>query len=156
MPSIIPAISLVKGFEGFRAAPYLDSAGVPTIGFGSTHYPDGHAVTMRDAPITETEALAFLGHGLWNTAATLWQYVKTQPTTNQWSALCSIAYNVGVHTIANSTLLRCFNQCLPTEAAAHFVDWDKAAVDGRLVIIQGLLNRRLAEQRLFLTPDTEA
>ena len=33
--------ALIKDFEKFRADPYLDSVGVPTIGYGTTQYPDG-------------------------------------------------------------------------------------------------------------------
>lgn len=42
--------------EGFRSHPYLDSVGVPTIGYGCTRYPSGRAVTLADMPITEAEA----------------------------------------------------------------------------------------------------
>ena len=45
---------IIKQFEGFRAKPYKDSAGIPTIGYGTIQYPDGKAVTMmtdfRDKP----------------------------------------------------------------------------------------------------------
>ena len=29
-------LALIKGFEGFRADAYLDSGGIPTIGYGTT------------------------------------------------------------------------------------------------------------------------
>jgi lysozyme len=38
-------------------------------------------------------------------------------------------------------------------AADAFLLWDKATVDGQLVVVQGLLNRRQAEKTLYLTPD---
>lgn len=43
-------------WEGFQSKPYQDSGGVPTIGIGSTQYPDGKRVTMNDPPITRQEA----------------------------------------------------------------------------------------------------
>ena len=36
-------LALIRRWEGFRAAPYLDSAGVPTIGYGTIRYEDGTA-----------------------------------------------------------------------------------------------------------------
>lgn len=41
-------IQLILSFEGFSAKPYLDSAGIPTIGYGNTYYPGGKKVTMKD------------------------------------------------------------------------------------------------------------
>ena len=34
-------IDMIKSFEGFRSAPYKCPAGIPTIGYGATFYPDG-------------------------------------------------------------------------------------------------------------------
>lgn len=50
------ALDLIKRFEGFRSKPYLCSAGVPTIGYGSTYYLDGVKVTLSDPPITREAA----------------------------------------------------------------------------------------------------
>lgn len=44
--------------EGFRSRPYRDSGGVPTIGIGSTQYPDGRRVSMSDKPVSKAEAVA--------------------------------------------------------------------------------------------------
>ena len=46
-------LDLIRAFEGFRAEPYLDAVGVPTIGYGSTYYPDGQRVRLTDPPISE-------------------------------------------------------------------------------------------------------
>jgi len=151
MPSLDSAAKLVRMFEGFRAEPYLDSAGIPTIGYGTTHYPDGTAVTMKTDPVSEAEATAFLEHDLTETALMLWKFITKQPTLNQWAAMLSLAYNIGANAIAHSTLLRYFNDGNIAGAAGQFLAWDKAHVDGQLVIVQGLLNRRNAERALFLT-----
>ncbi len=34
-------LDLIKAFEGFRAKAYKCPANVPTIGYGTTSYPDG-------------------------------------------------------------------------------------------------------------------
>ncbi|MDO5686746.1 MAG: lysozyme [Neisseria sp.] len=44
-------------YEGFRAKPYRDTGGVPTIGIGSTQYEDGTRVKMTDAPINKARAV---------------------------------------------------------------------------------------------------
>ena len=60
-------MSIIKKWEGFRSKPYLCPAGVATIGYGSTVYPDGRAVSLRDPSITEAQAVEIL-------AATLVKY----------------------------------------------------------------------------------
>jgi len=40
-------IKLIKGFEGLRLTAYRDTAGVWTIGYGSTRYHDGKPVKQR-------------------------------------------------------------------------------------------------------------
>jgi lysozyme len=42
--------------EGCVLKPYKCSAGVPTIGIGSTYYENGERVKMTDSPITEARA----------------------------------------------------------------------------------------------------
>ncbi|WP_265429468.1 lysozyme, partial [Chryseobacterium sp. YIM B08800] len=46
-------INLILSFEGFSSKPYLDSAGIPTIGYGNTYYPGGKKVTMKDPSISK-------------------------------------------------------------------------------------------------------
>jgi lysozyme len=51
---------LIRRWEGFRSLPYLCPAGVPTIGYGFTHYADGTAVTLADPPMTRAQAQSLL------------------------------------------------------------------------------------------------
>src|ERR1700742_1461219 len=56
---------LIKQFEGFRGAPYKDSAGIPTIGYGTILYPPppqatGKSVTMAAPAITDDQATQYL------------------------------------------------------------------------------------------------
>ena len=44
---------MIMNFEGLSLKPYLCSAGVPTIGYGNTYYPNGKKVTLKDKPITK-------------------------------------------------------------------------------------------------------
>ena len=58
---------LIKKYEGFSSKPYLCPAGVATIGYGTTRYPDGTKVSMVDEPITEEQATAYLNSYVINT-----------------------------------------------------------------------------------------
>ena len=49
-------LDLIAEFEGLSLKPYLCSAKVPTIGYGSTFYENGTKVKLTDAPITKQRA----------------------------------------------------------------------------------------------------
>lgn len=73
-------------------------------------------------------------------------YVNVDLNGNQFGALTSFTYNLGVNSLKTSTLLRLLNQGDYAGAAAQFPRWDK---DGEQVV-EGLLRRREAEKALFL------
>lgn len=144
----------VQHWETFRASPYLDVVGVPTIGYGCTEYADGTRVSMRDPAISEPTAADMLKATLARTLNRVEPFLERIPTAHQLAAILSFAYNVGVYGADHSTLLKLFNEGFPEEAAAHFMDWDKARdKTGKLVEIEGLKNRRRAEMLLFETAD---
>lgn len=153
MPATNEAATEIAGFESLRLSVYLDARGVPTIGFGTTHYLDGTAVRLGDPEITRDQAMTLLIHYVDECAFSLWHVVQRQPSTNQWAAMLSLAYNEGWPVISTSTLLRLFNQGNIAGAANEFPKWDKLHHDGELVVCDGLLERRMKERVLFLTPD---
>ena len=61
-PSTVPpqCLDIIAEFEGFRASPYLCPAGVPTVGYGCTFYPDGRKVELHDPPVTHQQAKEML------------------------------------------------------------------------------------------------
>jgi GH24 family phage-related lysozyme (muramidase) len=67
-------------------------------------------------------------------------------TQNQFDALVSFTFNLGVGNLQTSTLLKLLNQGLMQEAADQFLRWNKAG--GKEV--SGLTRRRIAERNLFL------
>ena len=82
-------IELIKSFEGFCGHPYLCPAGVPTIGYGSTHYANGVAVGMSDGDISESDAETLLMVTLNdNYATTVNHYITSDINQNQFDALC--------------------------------------------------------------------
>lgn len=139
-------VALIKQFEGFRSKPYLCPAGVPTIGYGSTYYPDGKKVTLRDNPVTEADATAMLRSMLVRYENGVDRYVQVPITQGQFDALVSFAYNVGLSALKGSTLLRLVNERNYVGAAAQFSRWNKAG--GK--VLPGLTRRREAERKLFV------
>ena len=94
------AVRLVKKYEGFRAGPYICPAGVPTIGYGNTYYPNGQKVSMKDTPITEPDAVKMLKDVVEKDFVA--KLEKTIPywgemSDGQRSALISFAYNLGAN-----------------------------------------------------------
>ena len=139
-------LDLIKQFESFRAAPYLCSAGVPTIGYGTTVYPNGIKVKLSDQKITQQLAETFLQHHVNVIEKDVLSLVKVPLTQNQFDALVSFSYNVGFGAFRDSTLLKLLNAGDIHGASKPFERWNKAG--GK--IVDGLTNRRKAEKVLFL------
>lgn len=140
---------LVAEFEGFRAKPYLPTPDdVPTIGYGTTVYPDGRAVTLKDPPCTRAKAREWLAAHLEEVVGTaLKTFVKVPLTENQRIALGSLIYNIGSGAFSRSTLLRLLNRKDYAGAADEFLKWNKQK--GKT--LPGLTRRRTREREIFLT-----
>lgn len=91
-----PAFELIKEFEGCHLHAYRCPAGVPTIGWGSTRFPDGRVVTIGET-ITQQEADEMLVREITRTADALAESVPywDEMDGNQQGALISFAYNLG-------------------------------------------------------------
>ena len=149
--SVIPeAVSLVKDFEGFRSYSYIDSSGLPVIGYGQTRV-NGRTVTMGQY-ITPSQADAALEEELYYIQQLVLAHVKVDLNPYQLSALTSLVYNAGTVIVKDSTLIRKLNAGDYLGAAQEFTRWNKANQGGQLVVYPGLTKRRLAEQKLFLAP----
>lgn len=132
-------INLIKEFEGCRLKSYLCPAGVWTIGYGHTQG------VKPDMVITQLDAERFLRQDLKRFEDAISTLVKVSLTPNQFSALVSFVYNVGINAFKNSTLLRKLNQKDYKGAANELLRWDK--VNGKPLL--GLTKRRIAEKDLF-------
>ena len=92
--------------EGLRLKPYLDTQGVPTIAMGNTYYLDGKKVTMQDKPLTIREAYKLGRVVSDNFAKQVNQLLTKEVTQNQFNALVSLAYNIGINAFRKSTVLK--------------------------------------------------
>lgn len=144
-------IQLVKGFEGCELKPYKDQAGLWTVGIG-------HLIREGEVrrEITESEALE-----LFKTDVEIFEKGVTDAlvkggmpaTQNQFDALVSLAFNIGLHNVRNSTLLKRIGEGDYLGAADQFLRWNKITVNGRKVASNGLTRRREAERALFLSKE---
>ena len=148
-----PAAMLIREFEGFSSVVYKCPAGVPTIGFGTTRWPDGAAVKIgdtitRDAAdglldnMLETQVVPALAKSIPN-----WKTLSAQ----RQNALISFAYNVGWHFYGSEGFET-------ISKALHAANYD--AVPAALMLYvnagtpaePGLRRRREAEAKLWGIP----
>ena len=147
----------IREFEGWSSKPYLDSIGVPTIGFGNTFYANGRKVTMRDKSITLSEGIALHKFVADLFAKDVTSLLKQAVNQNKFNALVSFAYNLGSDIdadnipegLGDSTLLKKVN-ANPSDIfiRGEFMKWNKAG--GKVLI--GLTNRREKEADLYFKP----
>jgi lysozyme len=142
-------LSIIRQAEGLRLRAYLCPANVWTIGIGTTVYPDGRKVRSGDK-CTAQQADSYLAHDLQEFEQAVAAMVTVPLNGNQFSALVSLAYNVGAPALRGSTLLRLLNAGDYADAANQFPRWNRGG--GR--VLPGLVKRRAAERALFLTPDS--
>jgi lysozyme len=139
-------LALIKEFESCKLRAYQDSVGVWTIGWGITQYENGVEVKQGDQ-ITlarANELLAWEVNLKSDGVSTLTNNQKL--TSNQFSALVSFAYNVGLGNLKSSTLLKKV-RINPNDPSipAEFLRWNKAK--GK--VLAGLTRRRQAEANLY-------
>lgn len=139
-------IDLIKKYEGFRGRPYQCSAGVWTIGYGSTYYESGVKVKYNDDQITIARAEQLLANTLAKDfEPAIAKLVKVELAQNEFDALASFVYNLGAANLAGSTLLKKLNAGDKKGAAAEFEKWTKAGGQ----VLRGLVRRRADERKLF-------
>jgi lysozyme len=139
-------LDLIKHFEGFQGKPYRCPAGVPTIGYGATYYPGGRKVTLTDPAITEQQATELLLNVLGSYEQGVDSFCRDDISQNQFDALTSFSYNLGLGSLKSSTLLKKVNND-PNDTAirAEFMKWTHSAGQ----VLPGLVTRRGKEADLY-------
>jgi len=137
---------LITKHEGLSLKPYLCPARIPTIGYGNTYYQDGKRVTLLDNPITKDQAFEMFKEIADRFAKAVSQSVTAEINQNQFNALVSFAYNVGIANLKKSTLLKLVNANPNNpQIKTEFLKWTKA--NG--VLLNGLLKRRNDESNVY-------
>ena len=143
-------LDLIKQYEGCKLVAYQDIVGIWTIGYGTTAGADVGVKPAYGMTITQERAEDLLRLGVDKFATTVDAMITTSVNANEFGACVSLAYNIGPNAFAKSTVLRELNVGHKDKAAAAFRMWNKAGGE----VIKGLVNRREAEIKLFLTPVT--
>lgn len=141
------ATPVVQRWEGFRAKPYLCPAGIATIGYGSTHDPEGRPVSLEGGAIDESTACVWLEVELnrnITSALRLCPVLINEPA-HRLAAVASFIYNLGAGRLQASTLRRKINDRDWAGAANEFKKWVMAG--GRK--LPGLVARRADSAALF-------
>ena len=136
-------IALIKSAEGLKLDSYRCPAGVATVGYGHTG-PDVRipmTITPGEAERLLHEDLARFENGVTNCLGGC----ATNP--NQFSAMVSLSYNIGLGNFATSTVLKRHKLGQYAGAANAFLLWDKAK--GK--VLPGLTRRREDERELYLS-----
>jgi GH24 family phage-related lysozyme (muramidase) len=149
--------SLVKGKNAFttkavdpetKIYSYLDADGRYVIGYGNSLLADGSPVTI-DTVVLAKELPSILNRHI---TAEVERYIKPKlvaPVTQQmYDAIIDIAYNSGAPSFVKSDIFSSINTGKYKDAAA-LIPFYKTTVKG--VENKGVKNRRLAEQKFFLS-----
>jgi lysozyme len=140
-------IEHLKRLEALRLFPYLDEAGYPSIGYG-------HKIKSGenfDGGITQQQAEVLLRQDLRDAENAVNTLVTVPLNQNQFDALVSFTFNIGVNAFKNSTLLKKLNDYDYQGALAELARWNKVTVNGEKVVSDGLALRRAREQELFIS-----
>lgn len=144
---------IVKYETGGNIAKYLkaykDPVGIWTIGIGSTYYEDKKPVKQGDV-ITENRAKQLFYNNIREFEDAVKRLVKVPISQNQFDALVSFSYNVGIGALSSSTLLKKVNaNSSDTEIYGEFIKWKFGTVNGKKTVLNGLLKRRIEEANMF-------
>ena len=131
-------IDLIRGFEGCKLEVYLDIAGIPTIGVGHAIRPPESAADYAGG-IDQDQANGLLQRDLEPVERGVNSIIPPSCTQNQYNALCSFAFNLGV---SNMRVMISHGW---DQIPAQMLRWDNAAGKPSA----GLEARRKAESELF-------
>lgn len=132
-------LDLIKQFESLQLKAYKCSANVWTIGYG-------HTKNVKEGDrISQDQANCFLMQDLYSVERAIVRLVKVKINQNQFDALCSLIFNIGISAFNKSTLLAKLNNGDYVGAAEQFRRWNKV----NNVVMAGLVRRRQAEEDLF-------
>lgn len=138
-------ILLIEEFEGFRAKAYKDAVGLPTIGFG-TLIDSAEEKHLLTETISKEQAEVLLRKELAMIEKKFTIMTTSKVNQNQYDALVSFAYNLGIYNLKSSTLLKKVN-ANPADVTIRkeFAKWVNAG--GK--VLPGLVRRRQAEADLY-------
>lgn len=162
--------AFLKAREGLRLEAYLDTKSIPTIGWGTTVYPNGKKVKIGDHCTVE-QAQSYFDFKVKEFEDTVNRYTNLDPirnddhdiitaaiTQNMYNALVALCYNIGSTGYKGSTVARYASSKLRVDHKAMssaFLMWNKESkiINGIKVyeVNPGLVNRRKKEIELYFS-----
>jgi lysozyme len=140
------AIELITRFEGYRRKAAQLPDGRWMIGYG-------HTLTAREgAEVSTEDAEALLIYDLIGVAHAINEWTYAPLTQNQFDALASFVFNIGLESFRRSSVLKRLNEGALIQAACAMELWRRAEFGGEKIVVDALVRRRAAEKALFLTP----
>lgn len=138
--------ALIREFEGYMPYPYADIAGIQTVGYGYVILPDDKFTfpllpDQADALLKTTMRVRF--------EPKINKLVVVRLRQNQFDALGSWSYNLGVGSLQSSTMLKRVNAQQNSLVPGEMLKWDKAKINGVPTVVSGLARRRAAEGALY-------
>lgn len=163
MKTSLQGRDLIIRAEGFRSDAYLDSAGVPTIGIGSTRYLDREPVQLGDT-ISREDAEALLTHYIATQIDPIIPKLISRTLTQpQWDAFASFLYNFGFEKTRGYTLTRLIAEGPKDNSLEALRAWEADIIHWWPVYriaggksLLGLYRRRVAELLTFLHLPSDA
>lgn len=141
----------LANYEALSHTKYLDSVGVETIGIGMTRseIPDLHSWSW-DRELSTKECVDLFVEAIKKYEDAVNDVLEVDVSQNQFDALVSITYNIGIGGMKGSTFMKRLNAGYPPESIVTAMEsWNK----GGGHIIKGLTNRRAAEGKIFISGD---
>lgn len=139
-------LELIKSFEGLRRRAARLPNGRFIVGYG-------HIRSAREGvEVNPADAEALLRYDLLPIEAAINDWAHAPINQNQFDALVSFAFNIGLSTFRRSDVLRRINEGAMLQAAGAMETWRRVDLDGEPVVVDALVRRRAVEKALFLTP----
>lgn len=135
---------IIRFWESHSLDAYLCPAGKWTISWGITGSDVYEGLT-----ITQAQSEQMFSNKIEFFACSIYPLIQKKINKEQFIALLSFAYNAGVASLRSSTLLKKLNAGVISEVPQQFLKWKYATINGKKVILRGLVKRRLSESELF-------
>lgn len=145
------AVQFIKDHEGLKLKAYRCPTGHWTIGYG--HTSDATYPVKSGMKITQAEAEQYLEHDIMEVERVLDKASKASLNGNQYGALVSLGFNIGVDALVRSSVMKAINKG-KKNVTWEFGLWVKGRdpKTGKLKTLPGLVRRRAEEAALYLTP----
>jgi lysozyme len=132
-------LTLIKTYEGLSLRSYRCPAGMWTVGYGHTR------TVAPGLELRPEQADALLLEDLRIFEKAVAELVQVPLNDNQFAALVSLAFNIGVVALGRSTLLKHLNAGQLDKVPPEFMRWTKVGT----LELPGLVRRRTAEVELW-------